>query len=538
MKNISPPLGFPEIHDFESALLFIKKQQDILAQKDQAILNKSQIILDKDREIHFKETKIQALLFEISRLKKWKFSSSQTEALDSVQFKLFVENLEIDIAAVEAELEHLLSSKSNHSSPPQPKGHPKRQAFPEHLERVDIYHEPEPCQNSACHYVRKKIGEEISEKLNCEPIRFFVERHIRPKYAPCCGEGIIIAPMPPQIIDKGQPAPGLLAHILISKFAFHLPLYRQEQDYKQRSGVEIPRNTMAGWVGACGVALAPLYERLCECALTQTVMHADETTVRVLVPGDKKAHQAYMWVYRTGEHCPVQAVMFDFQMSRAGKHPQAFLQGYKGALMIDKYSGYNGIFKDPGVIELNCLAHIRRKFFELYETNKSVMAHEALLLIGKLYEIEREATEWPPDQRLAHRHAYAKPILGHLETWLKDRLGKVPGGSGMHKAISYALNCWEAVWRYIEDGRYPIDNNLDENAIRPLVLGRKNWLFIGTEGSGPRTACILTLIESAKANDLNPYDYLRDVLTRLPTQPYTRLDELLPHIWKPTTLLP
>lgn len=536
MTNSSTSLDLQAIQDIESARILLQKLADQCAEKDRLISDRDRKIVEHERSLHFKNTKIEALLFELSRMKRWRYAGSQTEALDSAQLKLFEESLETDILELETKLEQLLSDSKKSRN--RPKEQPKRQAFPAHLERVDHHYEAEPCACGNCiGNGLKKIGEEISEQLDCDPVRFFVHRHIRPKCVCTACETITTAPMPAQIIDKGQPAPGLLAHVLISKYAYHLPLYRQEKDYEERSGVVIPRNTMSGWIGACGAALEPLYERLCELAVQQDVLHADETTVKVLVPGNKKTHRAYMWVYRTGICSPIQAVVFDFQMSRAGKHSQAFLKDFHGGLMIDDYSGYKALFKDSRKIELACLAHIRRKFFELHEANKSQIAGEALLLIGKLYTIEEEAKDWEPDKRKVHRQTYAKPILEAFETWLKDRRRGVPGGSGIAKAIAYAQGRWAAVMRYLEDGRYPIDNNPCENAIRPFALGRKNWMFIGTEGAGRRTAVIMSLIESAKANGLNPYLYLKDILTRLPTHPYSRLEELLPYQWKPFTSL-
>ena len=413
MAKASISLNLQAIQDIESARILLQKLVDQCAEKDR-------LIAEHERTLHFKESKIEALLFEMSRLKRWKFAGSQAEGLDSVQLKLFEESLDADIYELEAKLEQLASESKTPRD--RPKGQPKRQSFPAHLERVDHHYEVEPCQcgNSIGNGL-KKIGEDISEQLDCDPVRFFVHRHIRPKCVCSDCETFTTAPMPAQIIDKGQPAPGLLAHVLISKYAYHLPLYRQEKDYEQRSGIVIPRNTMAGWIGACGAAFDPLYERLCELCVQQEVIHADETTVKVLVPGNKKTHRAYMWVYRTGICSLVQAVVFDFQMSRAGKHPQAFLHDFHGALMIDDYSGYKALFKDSRKIELACLAHIRRKFFELHEANKSQIAYEALLFIGKLYKIEEAAKDWEPDKRRIHRQTHAKPILDAFETWLKHR---------------------------------------------------------------------------------------------------------------------
>ena len=302
---------------------------------------------------------------------------------------------------------------------------------------------------------------------------------------------------------------------------------------RRRSGIALSRSTLAGWVGACGVALQPLVDALATHLLGHSVLHADETPVAVLSPGLGRTHRAYLWAYRNGSHSATPAVVFDFQMSRAGKHAQQFLEGYQGALMVDDYAGYKALFAAGSVTELACLAHVRRKFFELHAANKSLVAAEALAAIGQLYQIERQAAGLSASARQTLRMNEAKPVLDAWHVWLIETRRKVPDSSGTAKAIDYALRRFPALMRYLDDGTYPIDNNPVENAIRPVALGRKNWLFAGTESAGRRAAAILSLIESAKLNGHDPFAYLKDVLTRLPTHPYRRLGELLPFNWMP-----
>lgn len=327
-------------------------------------------------------------------------------------------------------------------------------------------------------------------------------------------------------------APGLLAQVLISKYQDHQPLYRQETLY-QRSGIALSRSTLAGWVGACGVALQPLVAALAAHLRGHAVLHADETPVAVLTPGLGRTHRAYLWAYRSGPTAAAPAVVFDFQMSRAGKHAQQFLADYSGALMVDDYAGYKALFAAGAVTELACLAHVRRKFFELHAANKSLVAAQALDAIARLYQIERQAAGLNASARQTLRMNEAKPLLDAWHVWLIETRRRVPDSSGMAKAIDYALRRWSALLRHLDDGTYPIDNNPVENAIRPVALGRKNWLFAGTEAAGRRAAAILSLIESAKLSGHDPFAYLRDVLTRLPTHPYRRIDELLPFNWTP-----
>ncbi|HEU4709228.1 MAG TPA: IS66 family transposase, partial [Methylophilaceae bacterium] len=295
-----------------------------------------------------------------------------------------------------------------------------------------------------------------------------------------------------------------------------------------RYGLMIPRSTMAEWVGRIGVALAPLSGRLAVLLKQRQVLHADETPVQQLDPGKGHTKRAYLWAYRSGAYergPPI--VVFDYQGSRSGSHAQSFLSGWHGSLMVDDYQGYKALF-GQGVTELACLAHIRRKFFELHVANKSAMADEALRRIGELYEIERRGATLEADAREALRRAEAQPKLAALHAWLVQTRRTIANGSGGAKAIDYALKRWEALVRYTGSGLLPIDNNAVENVIRPIALGRKNWLFAGTERAGKREAAIQSLLATAKLNGIEPTAWLKDTLEKLPAWPNRRLDELLP----------
>lgn len=494
-----------------------------------SFLERDATITRHEQELHYRQSKIDALLFELARLKRWRFGA-QSEQLTAHQRHLFEEGLEEDIRIVEQTLEALPPAISAPSAPTALT--PRRQTLPAHLERIEHRYERADCQCAVCQQPLTVIGEDVSEQLDCKPIRFFVHRHIRSKYACRQCQTVLAAPLPAQVIDKGLAAPGLLAQVLISKYQDHQPLYRQETLY-QRSGIALSRSTLAGWVGACGVALQPLVDALRTHLLGHSVLHADETPVAVLAPGLGRTHRAYLWAYRSGPTEAAAAVVFDFQMSRAGKHAQQFLAGYQGALMVDDYAGYKALFAAGAITELACLAHVRRKFFELHTANKSLVAAQALDTIGQLYQIERQAVDWSAPDRQALRMSEAKPVLDAWRAWLIHTRRRVPDSSGTARAIDYALRRFPALLRYLDDGTYPIDNNPVENAIRPVALGRKNWLFAGTESAGRRAAAIMSLIESAKLNGHDPFAYLRDVLTRLPTHPYRHLDELLPFNWIP-----
>lgn len=359
---------------FRMNLADLESIQDLSALRAAArssFLERDALITRHEQELHYRQSKIDALLFELARLKRWRFSA-QSEQLTAHQRRLFEEGLEEDIQTLERTLEVLPPAISAPSAPAA--STPRRQLLPAHLPRIEHRYERVDCQCDVCQQTLTIIGEEVSEQLDCKPIQFFVHRHIRPKYACRQCQTVTAEPLPAQVIDKGVAAPGLLAQVLISKYQDHQPLYRQETLY-QRSGIALSRSTLAGWVGACGVALQPLVDALRTHLLGHSVLHADETPVAVLSPGAGRTHRAYLWAYRSGPQTATPAVVFDFQMSRAGKHAQQFLEGFSGALMVDDYAGYKVLFAAGSVTELACLAHVRRKFFELHAANKSLVAY-------------------------------------------------------------------------------------------------------------------------------------------------------------------
>jgi transposase len=484
-------------------------------------------VTQKDQDLKSKQLKIDQLTHEMAILKRWRFGR-RSEQLDAVQRSLLEECIDEDLQAIERELQALGERRER---PEPPKQKPRRTSLPAHLPRREISHEPEN-KVCGCGCALERIGEDVSEKLDYTPGVFQVERHVRGKWV-CRGcERLIQEPMPAQIIDKGIPTAGLLAHVLVSKYADHQPHYRLE-GILERAEVSVPRSSLGAWTGVCGVQLAPLAQAMKAALLTRGVLHADETPVPMLKPGLGKTHRAYLWSYGTTQFDPLPLVVYDFTESRAGHHARAFLGAWSGKLVCDDFSGYKALF-ERSVVEIGCMAHARRKLQELHENHRSEIAAEALVYYGLLYDIETEAREWQLDaigrQRL--RQAHARPIADHLRDWLIRQRSKVPDGSATAKAIQYSLGRWEALTRYIDDGDLPIDNNWIENRIRPVALGRANWLFAGSLRAGQRAAVIMSLIQSAKLNGHDPYRYLKDVLERLPTQPASRIDELLPHRWQ------
>ena len=405
-----------------------------------------------------------------------------------------------------------------------------RQALPANLPRVDRHHDL-GATHCACGQAFKRIGEEVSEQLDCVPAQFFVLRHIRSKYACACCQPVQAAPMPAQMIDKGIPAAGLLAQVTIAKVDDHLPLYRQTEIYA-RSGVHIPRSSMAQWLGICGVRLAPLAAALKDFILSHGVLHADETPVALLAPGRGKTKKAYVWVYRTTNFVTRRAVLYDFTLSRAGDNPRRVLGEFNGTLVTDDFSGYHALHRQ-GITAAFCMAHARRKLFEANELNDSEIAGQAVAWIAKLYEIEREVKDLGDEDRLLARQQRSKPVAHALHTWLTTQRLLLVRADATARAIDYSLSNWSALTTFLDDGAVPIDNNAAENAIRPLAVGRKNWLFVGSQLAGERAAVLMSLIETAKLNGHDPWAYLKNVFERLPTLKNRDLAQLLPHNWRP-----
>jgi transposase len=510
------------------------------------IAAQARLIEQHERAHKFKDAKLEKITFELARLKAWKFGA-KTEAMNAEQRRMFEETLAEDEASLQAQLQQLQAEL-----PVQLEAHtenrrkPRRQALPEHLRRVVHHHEPEDttCPTPGCGQAMVRVGEDVSEKLDIVPAEFFVHRHVHGKWACKCCERLVQEPVAPAIIDGGMPASGLVAHTLISRFVDHLPYYRQEA-INARSGVHTPRSTLAQWSGRGGAALEPLYDVHKRFVLGVRVLHADETPVAMLDPGAGKTKKAYVWAYARGAFDPTPGVVYDFCLGRGAQYPIKFLQApaqpqegraWQGTLVRDEYSAYDSVLDAktcPGRIAAGCLAHARRKFDELIKSNASMVAQDALHRIAKIYRVERELASLSGDERLAMREALTKPLWQELHVWLQLRRGQVLDGSATAQAIDYSLNHWTALTRNLLDGEVPVDNNHLENQIRPWAMGRRAWLFTGSELAGQRAAVVMSLVQSAKLCGHDPHAYLKDVLERLPTHPASRIEELLPHCWQP-----
>ena len=513
---------------------------------------KQELIERKQREIAWRDAKLEKVNFELARLKRWKFGA-KSEAMTAEQRQLFQDTLLEDEADLEAQLAALQAALPKTGAAPKPaRRRPRRQALPEHLRRVEHRHEPEDttCPTAGCGQPMTRVGEDASERLDIVPAEFFVHRHIYGKWTcRCCQrqgiERLVQEPADPQIIDGGIAASGLVAHTLISRFVDHLPYYRQEA-INARSSVHTPRSTLAALTGRAGAAMEPLFQAHKRFVLSCPVVHADETPVAMLDPGAGKTKRAYIWAYARGELDAQRGVIYEFCLGRGAQYPLAFLGGaqgppgsprndqppWSGTLVCDQYAGYDRALDRrvyPQRIAANCLAHARRKFDELLGTSE--VAKEAIRRIASIYHVEGQFQAMSAQQRLAARDQLTRPLWKELHVWLKLERGRVPDGGRVAAAIDYSLNSWTALTRHLEDGAVPIDNNFIERQIKPWAMGRKAWLFCGSELAGQRAAIVMSLVQSARLNGHEPWTYLRDVLQRLLSHPNNRIDELLPHRW-------
>jgi len=484
------------------------------------------IVAAQAAELAAKDGLIGSLRLQLARLRRQQFGrSSERLAAEADQLELALEDLEAEAGGAGP---WAAADDNGHAA--LAKGKPARRPLPEHLPR-DVVEHPPPGACPACGGSLRPLGEDATEILDWMPGRFRVVRHVRPKCScRACG-AICQAPAPSLPVARGRAGAGLLAHVLVAKYADHLPLYRQAE-IMAREGVELNRSTLADWVGQCAMLLRPLVDALARHVMRGCVLHADDTPVPVLAPGAGKTRTGRLWAYVRDERpwsgpAPP-AVLYRYSPDRKAEHPRAHLAGFRGTLQADGYAGFDGLYEGGRVVEAACWAHVRRRFFDLHAAGQSPLATEAVARINALYAVERGIAGHPPDERARERQARAGPLLDELHAWLAATLARVPGRGDLAAAIRYALTRWAALARHHDDGRLALDNNVAERAIRPLTLGRKNWLFAGSNKGGERAAAIMSLLETAKLNNLDPEAYLRHVLERLPDHPVSRAADLLP----------
>ena len=511
--------------------------------EDPAELRAVNLLLDN--EVKALSLKVEQLRQQLAGQNRHRFGV-RSESLDQLGLT-FAEDEAISQMAANAQAKPAATSADEQCEddrhPHEPWRSHGRKPLPGHLERREAVLSPgEECRR--CGGNLKTLGEDISEELEYIPGHFVVNRIVRPRKACSCCEAIVQSPLPSRPIERGRPGPGLLAHVLVSKYADHLPLYRQSQIYA-REGIELDRSTMADWVGRSTTLLEPLADAIGRVVRQGDALFADDTPVKMQAPGAKKTRTARVWTYVRDERAwagpSPPCAWYRFTIDRKGEHPTSHLYDYKGWVHADGYCGFNSLFgngrpvlsvghgsQSQGAGEMACMAHIRRKFVDVFTAQGSSIAEEAIRQIAQLYAVEKRARGQSPQERVTLRQAEAKPLFDALEKWLHAQLPKISSKSPLAKAIRYALSRMPKARAYLDHGFLELDNNSAERAMKPVALGRKNWLFVGSEGGGKAMAIAFTLIETAKMNDVDPQAWLTWVLAQIADHKINRINELLP----------
>ena len=473
------------------------------------------------------EVKAQAILIEklrhqLAGHRAHRFGASSETA---EQLQLALETSEIAAAAMTARM-RLPEIEE--------KGQPKRRPIPEHIPRMEVELSPAADACADCGGKLRRVGEDVTEELEYVPGRFIVNRIVRPRLT-CAGcERFVQAPLPTRPIERGRPGPGLLAHVLVSKYADHLPLYRQSQIF-ERDGLDLDRSTLSDWVGKSTALLAPLADAIGRHVLAAEAIFADDTPVQMLAPGTGRTQTARLWTYARDERpwngAAPPAAWYRFSGDRRGQHPKDHLARFRGWMHADGYAGLNDLYRSGAIHEVACMAHVRRKFVDIHRSQASPIADETIQRIAQLYAVEKEARGSPPERRVELRQAKATPVFDDLEAWLAQQLARVSGKSPLAAAIRYALTRMARMRPYLASGILELDNNAAERGMRAIALGRKNYLFVGSEAGGKAAAIAYTLIETAKLNGVDPNAWLADTLARIPDYKITKVDELLPWRW-------
>jgi transposase len=481
-----------------------------------------QMLLATQHNLAIVQSRNEQLEARLASLLRHRFGRSSEKTTNTDQLDLLIEDTETAIASVvcpDLPETEKVAAKSR-----------SRKRFSDELSREERRIEPESCDCPDCGEAMKHIGDDTSELLHVIPEQYVVIKQVRPKYGCSQCDRIAQAPAQERVIDKGIASAALIAQVIVDKYADHLPLYRQEERFK-RAGIELDRSTLAGWVGRAGTLLSPLVDAIRAHVVAADKVHADDTTAPTLKPGNKKTITGRYWNYVRddrpwgGEAAP--AVWFQYSTTRSGKEPATHLKGYHGIIQADAYAGYN-LAVQSGMTRAGCWAHVRRKFYDLAESQKSPVSQQAVNRINALYDIERQIKGRPPDERQSYREQHAKPLVDDLYEWLDTQLRQCSKGSALGKAINYARKQWAELTLYLNNGCVEIDNNAAERAIRPLALGRKNHLFAGSEDGGHYGAALYSIMGTAKLNGIDPLSYLTAVLKRINNTKVTDINDLLP----------
>lgn len=503
----------------------------LLGSKSDIISAQSAQIFDITARLHSSDLQIEKLRAELAKFKRLAFGKSSEKIRGQIeQLELALEELEATRATLPAAIEPAAEKGPNLA----------RKPLPDHLPKTLVEHIPETgtCACPACGGDLRKLDSDEADELDVAPVQFRIIRHVRPKFSCTSCQKIVQASAPERAIEKGRASPNLLAHVLVSKYADHNPLYRQSAQF-ERQGVEIDRSVLAHWVGKMHHLLIPITDAIKSHVLAQDVLFTDDTPVPVLAPGAGKTKVGRLWTHVAngadhGSAIPP-AVWFAYSADRKGEHPRSFLGGFKGHLHTDGFAGYTKLFNSNAITNVACWGHARRKFYDLHEHKPTPQTEEVLRRIGELYAVEERVRRQTPEVRLTARKTEAIWRLDSLHQWLMATKAKLSAKSDMARAINYALGRWEALLRYTSDGRLEIDNLHAERSIRGVALGKKNWLFAGSDAGGERAAAVYSIIETCKLHKINPQAYLADIITAITNRhPQSRLEELLPWNWKQT----
>ena len=497
----------------------------LLAERDAALA-------DARAQLHSRDLLIQTLRAQLAKLRHMQFGHS------SEKLSRQIEQLELTLEELEAEAAVAVTREAGPAPGERPA--PVR-AFPPHLPRDEVVHEPATgnCACPSCGGALRPLGRDADELLDVAPVSWRLVRHVRPKYSCRSCERIVQAPAPVKAVARGRATFATLAQVVVAKFDHHLPLYRQAE-MMAAQGIELDRSTLAGWVGQAAALLDPIVSRIRQEGLKAAKLHTDDTPVPVLDPGRGKTAQGRLWVYAADDRgCGAASpplVWYRFTPDRSGAHPQRELAGFSGHLQADAYAGYKKLFATGRVVEVACWAHFRRGIFDEHRGNPTSLTTDLLDRIGQLYRLEASVRGQPPDVRRQARQDHGRPVVDALRAAIDDALRKLSPRSDMAKALRYGVKLWPALTRYLDDGRLEIDNGVAERALRGVAVGRRNWLFAGSLAGGERAASLYTVIETAKANGVEPQAYIADVLAKLASGwPAARWDDLMPWNWRPTT---
>ena len=542
------PLTFDQLPDDVAELkrLLLAKDAELIAKGAELTAAKNGIVVT--------QLTIEKLKAQIAKLKREKFDTS------SERIERALEQLELALEEAEAAKAEVIAAQPQQAepdaaAPPSQIGEAaqpdkkKRRQLPPELPRRDVVHMPAGLCKRCGGSELRTVSEAVTEVLAYVPARFEVIRHVRPACSCRKCETMMQAPMPELPIPRGMVDATFLAHMIVAKFCDHLPLYRQAE-IDARASVTIDRSQRAEWLGHVAWLLRPLVELIAVHVMAGRAIHADDTPVDVLAPGTGKTKTGRLWVYLRDERphggAAPPAVLYRYTPDRKGEHCRKELASFVGYLHADGYSGFAKLYEiagvrsadallqgPPRIAEVGCWSHVRRGFWDEWASHKSALAKEALDRIGFLFDIERTIAGHSADIRRAVRQRTARPKIDELGVWMDEQLQKIPGKSDLAGAIRYARSRWDALGRYLDDGRLEISNNAAENKIRPAALGRKNWLFFGSDAGGERAAAFYTLIQSARLNGVEPEAWLTDVITRIGSHSINRLAEMLPWNWQP-----